>query len=110
MTVSRGTLSISQDNILRRMASVRYVGSGTTATVSANADSLTLTVDSVVAATIPFATYKTVSDVVARINATAGWSASVLDGNGSQAPAGTLDWVTSVDAKSAAVTVSAHLS
>lgn len=109
MTVSLGTTSISQDNVLRRMFSARYTGSGTTATISVNATECTLNVDSTVVATIPFSTYKTVADVVARINSTASWVSSVLDGNGSQAPAGVLDWISAVDAKSASVSVTAHL-
>ena len=109
MTVSLGTDSISQDNILRRMFSARYTGSGTTATISVNATEATLSVDLTVVATIPFATHKTVADVVARINSTSNWAGSVLDGNGSQAAAGVLDWISAVDAKSATVSVSSHL-
>ena len=109
MTISLGTSSISQDNVLRRMFSLRYTGTGTTATASANGTELTLNVDSTVVATVPFSTYKTVADLVSRINATAGWVASVLDGNGSREVAGVLDWISSSDAKTAQITVTAHL-
>lgn len=109
MTVSLGSASVSQDNIYRSLMSLRYNGSATAATVSINATEVTLTVDAVVAATIPFATYKSVSDVVSRINATTGWSASVLDGNGSRDTLNAFDWISSVDAKTALVTATGHL-
>lgn len=109
MTVSLGSFSISQDNILRRMLSVRYTGTGTAATVSINDTSLTLAVDAATVATIQFDTYKTVADVVSRIASTNGWVASVLDGNGELPVAGVLDWTTAVAAKTASYIATSHL-
>ena len=109
MTVSLGAFSISQDNILRRMLSARYTGTGTAATLSINGTSLTLAVDAVTVATIQFDTYKTVADVVSRIASTNGWVASVLDGNGELPVAGVLDWTTAVDAKTASYIATSHL-
>lgn len=110
LTTQFGDDYYSADNVARDAFSVRYTGAEASATVTVTADKVTLKAPSnTVVADIDLASFQTVGDVVDRINATPGFAAAVLDGNGEKASFNGLDYVTAQDVKTADFTVTAHL-
>lgn len=107
VTTQFGNDYYSADNVGRNCFSVQYTGSETTAVFSATEDSVTITAGSTVVG-IDLNSYPTVGQVVDRINATAGWTATVLDANGEKAALGGLDNVSGQNVKTSAYTVTGH--
>lgn len=109
-TVQFGNDFFTQDNIARRAFQVQYTGAEATAvmTVAAN----TLTISAPIGnpiLSVDLQTFRTVQEVVDRINAEPVLSASVLDGNGGRPALSGLDFATAVDIRSSAFVVRADL-
>lgn len=99
-----------QDDIFRDAFEVQYLGAEASAVMSIDGDELSLQAPSgSVVATLDLNTYKTVQQVVDRINAVSGFSASVLDGNANKPTLNGLDYVTAQDVKTTAYTAKADL-
>jgi hypothetical protein len=102
VTVSLGQNYFTQDNITRTLLQVQYSGAFPSASMTISGTALTLYAPAgTPIATISFATYTTITAVVAAINAVAGFSASVQGGNGALASANGFDYVTAVDVRTA---------
>ncbi len=110
LTTQMGSSYYSQDDVYRKAFSLQYAGAQASATMTISGTTLTLAAPTgTTVATIDLATYPTVQQVVDRINAVASFSATVLEGNGAKATLNALDYVTSVDVKTALYTVRADL-
>lgn len=101
----------SADNIAREAFDVQYVGAAATAVMTINGSSVVLQAPAgTTVATIDLNTYGTYSQLVDYINTLPGWSATVSDtANEGLATLNSLDFVTSVDVKSALYTAKANL-
>lgn len=108
VTTQLGNSYYSQDNIARSAFDVRYAGAAAAVTLSVAGAAVTLSVDAT-PTVLDLNDYPTVQELVDRINAVAGFTANVLDGNGGKPALQGLDFITNVDCKSATVTVTAHL-
>lgn len=110
LTTQFGNDYYTIDNVARNAFGVQYTGAAASATVSITGTSIVLqaptgtTID-----TIDLATFKTVQQVVDRINSLTGFAASVKDGNNTKAALNGLDYVTSQDVKTAEFVVTANL-
>src|SRR5690606_38742489 len=83
VTVQLGNDYFTADNIARSAFSVEYGGSEQTAIMTISNDTIVLEApEDTEVAEIDLNTFKTVQQVVDRINSVADFSASVLDGNG----------------------------
>lgn len=110
VTVQKGSAYFSQDNIGRAALSVQYAGAEASAQLTINGTSAVLAAPTgTTVATLLFAEYPTVQDLVDRINAITGFSATALDRSGTKATANGLDFVTAQDVKTAAYVVRADL-
>jgi hypothetical protein len=109
LTTQVGLNYYTADNVARNAFSIQYSGAGAASTMSITASTVTLTVDAGTVATIDLNSYKTVQDLVDRINAVANFSATVLDGNGGKATLNGLDYVTTQNVKTALYTATANL-
>ena len=110
LTTQLGNAYYSQDDVYRKAFSLQYSGAQASATMTINGTTLTLFAPSGTSvASIDLATYPTVQQVVDRINTVAGFAATVLEGNGTKATLNALDYVTTVDVKTALYTVRADL-
>lgn len=110
LTTQFGQAYYSQDNVGRNCLSVLYTGAQSSASVSANASTVTLKAGGATMATIDLTAYTTVAALADRINATAGFAATVLDGHGSAPTVAALDFATDLDAKLAGgANITAHL-
>jgi hypothetical protein len=109
LTTQLGLNYFAADNVARNAFSIQYVGAGAAATMTLNGTTLTLTVDAATVATIDLNSYKTVQDLVDRLNGVTSFTASVVDGNGGKATLNALDFVTTQNVKTAAFTVTATL-
>lgn len=110
LTTQVGNDYYSKDDVYRDVFEVQYTGAQASSRMSITGTTLTLEApNSTTVATIDLNTYNTVQKVVDRINATSGFEASVLDGNGEKATLNALDYVSNQDVKSAAYTATAHL-
>lgn len=110
ITTQLGNNYFVQDNIARRDLQIQYTGGQATARMQVNGTTLTLEAPNATpVATIDLATFPTVQQLVDRINATAGFAASVLDGNGQAATVQALDFFTNQDVKTAPFTLTANL-
>lgn len=108
VTVQLGADYYTQDNLAREVMSVLYDGAQTTATISITATSCTVTAGAS-STTIDFADFPTIGELVDRINVIPDFTATVLDDNYNHATAQSLDFASSVDCKTSAVTVRADL-
>lgn len=109
VTVQYGTNSAEVfDNIEKKSLSVQYIGSGTAATMEIASTGITLAVDAVEAASIPFESFPTIDDVVNYINDLADFQAVLLTGNGAEL-ASQLDTVTGANIKASAYTAKSDL-
>lgn len=108
VTSQYGNNYYSADNVYRNALSVAYSGSAAAATITIDADTVTLVYGSTTAV-IDLNTYKTVGSLVDRINAETGFSAAVLDGNIETSALNGLDFVTSQDVKASAFVVTGNL-
>lgn len=110
LTTQFGNDYYSADNVTRNAFQVQYTGGAATGVMSITNSAITLQAPTgTTVATIALATYDTVQEVVDRINAVAGFVASVQDGNGQTAALNGLDTVTAQDVKTAAYTAKADL-
>ncbi len=110
LTTQFGTAYYSQDNVARNAFQVRYSGGEATARMTITGTSLVLQAPNATAvATIDLNAYPTVQALVDRINVTAGFTASVKDGNGQTAALNGLDYVTNQDVKTADYVAAANL-
>lgn len=100
VTTQFGNDFFAQDDIARRAFMVRYSGAQLTADMTVADNQIILqapsgnTVD-----TIDLTVYRTVLQVVDRINSATGFAATVLDGNGDRIALNGLDFVNSVDVR-----------
>jgi len=100
----------AQDDIARRAFMIRYSGQQLSATMTVTDNQIILQAPSGnMVDTIDLSIYRTVLQVVDRINAVSGFSASVLDGNGGRTALNGLDFVNSVDVHSGDYIVRADL-
>ena len=110
LTSQFGDAYYSADNVARDALSIQYIGAQATATLTVDGTSLLLKAPAAtIVATIDLNAYPTIGALVDRINATAGFSATVLDGNTNKPALNGLDFVTGVDVKTALYTVAANL-
>jgi len=108
VTTALGNDYYSADNVARNAFSIQYSGAATTANISVSNSAVTLVADAATTV-IDLNAFQTIGQVVDRINAVAGFAASVLDGNSEKPALNGLDSLQAVDCKSAAVTVTANL-
>lgn len=98
------------DDLARNAFTLRYSGAALSAVVTITNTVVTLQAPSGNdVASIALSAFETVQQLVDRINAVAGFTATVLDGNGATAALNGLDHVTSQDVKTADFTVTANL-
>lgn len=110
LTTSLGATLYTQDNVFRNAFDVHYTGGQASAVMTVNGTTLVLQAPSgTPVATIDLATYPTVQQLVDRINAVTGFTASVDDGNGAALTVQGLDFVTAQDVKTATYTARADL-
>lgn len=109
LTTQVGTAYVSADNVARSPLSVSYSGAAASATVSVAASQCILKAAGAVVATIELGDFGTIQQLSDRINATAGFSASVLGGFGQTKTLNGLDFLTDVNCKTSAVTLTADL-
>ncbi|WP_431860134.1 hypothetical protein [Azospirillum sp.] len=98
----------SQDNIARDAFTVRYTGAGAAASITVTTAAVTLSVDGTDTA-LDLTSFPTVGELVDRINAVAGFTASAVVGSEEAPSLAGLDFVTAQDVKAAAFTVTANL-
>lgn len=99
-----------KDNLYRNVLAIQYIGAGTaTMTITATALTTDVTGGGNEDLNVLFASYPTVRDVVAFIDSQAMYTCTLLDPNPSALTAGTFDFVTAVDIKTAPVTATATL-
>lgn len=97
-----GNAYYSQDNVYRNAFSVVYTGAEASAVMTISGTQLILEAPTSTQQTvIELASYATVQSLVDRINVVTGFTASVLDGNGSKATLNGLDFVTGQSVKTA---------
>lgn len=110
LTVQFGDDYFTQDNLTRNALQLQYAGAQASAVITvANASIVLQAPSGTTVATLDLNTYKTVQQVVDRINTISGFSASVKDGNGAKIALNGLDSVTAQDVKTSAYTVKADL-
>lgn len=100
----------TKDDIYRDAFSVQYIGAEATGVMTVSGASVILQAPSgTTVATIDLNAFPTIQQVVDRINAVAGFSSSVLDGNGNKPSLNGLDYVTVQDVKTAPYIAAANL-
>lgn len=109
LTTQFGDDYYNSDNVHRNAFSVVYTGAEATATLSVTSSAVTLTAGATPAVVIDLTTYGTVSQVVDRIGAIAGFEAAVLDGNDEKATLNGLDFVSAQSVKTTTYTATANL-
>lgn len=110
LTSQFGNDYYSKDNVYRDAFSVVYSGAEATAIMSITETSVVLEAPAdTVVATIDLTVYKTIGQVVDRINALDGFSAYVLDGNIEKPALRGLDGATDQSVKTTPYTVTANL-
>jgi len=102
LTTQFGTSYFSQDNIYRNAFTIRYAGAQASARMTVSNTQVILEApNSTVVATIELADYPTVQELVDRINAVIGFTATVNDGNGNKPTLNGLDAVSNQDVRTA---------
>lgn len=110
LTTQFGNSYYTVDNLTRNALSVQYTGSEATATMSITGTSVVLKAPAATdVANIDLNSFKTIQQLVDRINSIPDFSASVLDGNNNRTALNGLDFVAAQDVKAAAYTVKAEL-
>ncbi len=100
----------TQDDVYRDAFRVQYLGAEATGVMTIDGDEVILQAPSgTTVATIDLNAFPTIQQVVDRINAVAGFSASVLDGNANKASLNGLDYISAQNVKTTAYTVKADL-
>lgn len=108
LTTQFGADYYSADNVGRRAFEIQYTGAELSATIGITAASVSLTAGAT-STPIDLNDYKTIGSLVDRINAVAGFTATVLDGNAEKPALNGLDFTTNQDVKTAKFTVRADL-
>lgn len=110
LTTQVGNSYYTADNVARRALQIRYSGAQATGVATINGTTMTLQAPTgTTVASIDLATYNTVQKLVDRINVVASFTASVLEGNGEAPTLNGLDYITTVDVKTADYVVKADL-
>jgi hypothetical protein len=110
VTTQYGNNYYVQDNIQRRAFQIQYTGGQATASMTITGTTLTLFAPNVTAvATIALAAYPTVQSLTDFINTVPGFTTTILDGNAIVATLNALDYVTTVDVKTAPYITLANL-
>lgn len=110
VTSQRGVNSYAQDNLARSAFSLQYTGAQASATIDVTGTTVVLKAPSSAGGTtIDLTQVKTVGDLVNRINAVAGFAATLLDPNPARATLNALDYYTAQDVRTAVFTVKADL-
>lgn len=110
LTVQFGDDYFTQDNLTRNAFQVQYTGAQASAVITVTNTSIVLQAPTgTTVATLDLNTYKTVQQVVDRINTISGFAAAVKDGNGAKVALNGLDSVTAQDVKTAPYVVKADL-
>lgn len=110
ITVQRGTDYYTKDNIARKAFTVRYSGGQASAIMTITGTAVTLEAPTgTVVGTIDLTTFDRIQEVVDRINLVSGFTAVVGDGNYTKPALNGLDFVASVDVKTADYVVRADL-
>lgn len=110
LTVQLDNDFYTEDNVARNAFMIRYSGAQASARMSITGTTVTLEApNSTVVATIDLNVYKTVQELVDRINVVTGFAASVQDGNGTKPTLQGLDFVTNQDVRTADYVAVAHL-
>ena len=110
VTAQRGNDYYTADNIYRKAFQVQYTGAQASAVMTITNTAITLQAPTgTTVATIDLAAFSTVQQVVDRINSLTGFTASVVDGNGTKVALNGLDSVAAQDVKTAAYTARADL-
>lgn len=108
LTTQIGARVYSKDNIARDAFTAQYTGSGTVATIAVSNSAVTLVVDGTTT-TLDLNVYTRVQDVVDRINAESGWTATSASGSATTTALNGLDTKSTTAAKASAVTITANL-
>lgn len=110
LTTQLGDDYASQDNVFRDMFSVAYSGVESAATISITGSQVILYAPANnVVASIDLTTFKTVQQVVDRISATTGFTATATSGSADLSVVDQLDWLTAQSVIGAGYTVTANL-
>jgi hypothetical protein len=110
VTTQLGNDYYSQDNLARNAFSIRYNGAAATAVMTITNTQVNLQAPSGTdVAVIDLNTFRTIQELVDRINTTTGFTATVLDGNGQKPALNGLDSVTVQDVKTADYVATANL-
>ena len=109
-TTQNGNAYFVGDNLYRDAFAIQYGGGAASAQMTVDNNTVTLAAPTgTTVATIALASYPTIQQLVDRINATAGFAATVKDGNGAKPALAALDSVTNQDVKTASYTATANL-
>ena len=110
LTTQLGNAYYTQDNVARNALKIRYSGALATAVMTITGTALVLQAPTgTEVANIDLNSYKTVQELVDRINVVPGFSASAQDGNGTKLALNGLDYVTAQDVKTTDFVVTANL-
>jgi len=110
LTTQLGNAYYTQDNVARNAFKIRYAGAQATGVMTVSGASVVLQAPTgTTVATIDLNSYKTVHELVDRINVVSGFTASVQDGNGTKVTLNGLDYVTTQDVKTADYIATANL-
>ena len=110
VSTQRGNDYYTQDDVHRDAFQVQYIGAAASGVMSITGTSVVLQAPTgTTVATIDLNAYKSVQELVDRINAVAGFSAAVLDGNANKPALNSLDYVSVQDIKTSAYTARADL-
>lgn len=110
VTTQLGQGIYAQDNITRSEFSLQYTGAQVSATIDVTGTTVVLKAPAGGGGTtIDLTQVKTVGDLVARINAVAGFAATLIDADPTRPTLNSLDFSTAQDVKTAVFTVKADL-
>lgn len=110
LTTQLGNNYTSADNVYRNAFSVQYTGAAASATMSVTGSAISVYAPAAtLVASIDLTQFSTIQQVVDRVNAITGFSATLLDGNGSLTALNGLDTITAQDVKTSLYTVTANL-
>ncbi len=103
-----GTTYITGDNVGKNVMTLQYAGASTPVTMTITGTTLTLNIGGTPTA-LDLNIYKTIRDLVNKINSITGFTASVQSGAVNDPTLNALDYVTTQDVKTSPYTVTAHL-
>lgn len=112
LTVSDGTATIPRDNLYREAFTIRYVGAGSAAVMTIDADNLATTVTGGPGGenlNVDFNAFATLKSLVDFVDAQAAYTCTLNSPNPEDVTLNGLDFVTALDIKTAAVIVQGSL-